>query len=143
LTGWRVRRPPYWAPVRILGAALILAGLAVLIPAFVRFVAEGAGTPSPAAPTERLVVGGLYRRVRNPMYIAVVATVAGQALALTRPWLFAYAVALGVLFAGFVHWYEEPALARRFGPQYEAYRQAVPPWRPRRDTWEPDETDGP
>jgi protein-S-isoprenylcysteine O-methyltransferase Ste14 len=143
LTGWQVRRPPYWAPVRILGGALILAGVAVLVPAFVRFVAEGAGTPSPTAPTERLVVGGLYRYVRNPMYMAVVACVIGQALVLARPWLLVYGAALCVLFAAFVHWYEEPALASRFGPQYEAYRRAVPPWRPRRRAWEPGRADSP
>lgn len=56
----------------------------VLVGAFVRFVTEG-GPPAPVAPTQRLVVGGLYRYVRNPMYLAVVATIVGQALALGQP----------------------------------------------------------
>src|SRR5438093_9291980 len=62
LTGWQVRQPlPYWAPLRVAGAVLITAGASALVHAFVRFVVEGIGTPAPVAPTERLVVGGLYR----------------------------------------------------------------------------------
>src|SRR5260370_13363024 len=81
LTGWRFQDPlPYWAPLRLVGTLLLVAGLAVLVRAFAQFVAEGVGTPAPVAPTERLVVGGLYRYVRNPMYLAVLATILGQAL---------------------------------------------------------------
>jgi protein-S-isoprenylcysteine O-methyltransferase Ste14 len=136
LTGWEVRRPmPYWAPARVLGAALIVAGAAVLIHSFARFVVEGAGTPAPVAPTERLVVGGLYRYVRNPMYLAILATIIGQALVLGQPTLLRYALIVAVLFAAFVRWYEEPALSRRFGAEYEAYRAAVPAWWPGRRPW--------
>ena len=103
--------------------------------AFVRFVVEGAGTPAPVAPTERLVVGGLYRYVRNPYVLAVVATVVGQALVLGQPALLLYAVAVGGVMAAFVHRYEEPALARQFGSQCKAYRRAVPVWWPRRRPW--------
>src|SRR5215204_2049767 len=81
LTGWRVRQPlPSWAetPLRVLGVALIAAGAVVLVQAFVRFVAEGVGTPAPIAPTQKLVVGGLYRYVRNPMYLAVIAVMSGR-----------------------------------------------------------------
>ena len=91
-----------------------------------RFVAEGAGTPAPVAPTQRLVVGGLYRYVRNPMYLAVISTIVGQALALAEPMLLGYAVAVGAAMVGFVHGYEEPTLSRQFGEQYQAYRRAVP-----------------
>jgi protein-S-isoprenylcysteine O-methyltransferase Ste14 len=142
LTGWRVRhlQPSWaWAPLRMLGGILIAAGVVVLLPAFVRFVAEGAGTPAPVAPTERLVVGGLYRYVRNPMYLAVVATIVGQALALGQPTLLLYAAAVGVAMVAFVHGYEEPTLRAQFGAQYEAYRRAVPAWWPRRRPWRPGE----
>src|ERR687894_273941 len=92
LTGWRVREPlPYWAPVRVLGGLLLLAGLVALVHAFVRFVVEGLGTPAPVAAPERLVVGGAYRHVRNPMYVAVVAAIVGQALVLGRLGLLVYA----------------------------------------------------
>src|SRR5918911_1909318 len=72
--GWQVREPlPYWAPMRPLGGVLLVAGLIALVRAFARFVVEGLGTPAPVAAPERLVVGGAYRHVRNPMYVAVVA----------------------------------------------------------------------
>jgi protein-S-isoprenylcysteine O-methyltransferase Ste14 len=138
LTRWRMREPlPYWLPLRVLGGLLVAAGAAVLVHAFVRFVVEGAGTPAPVAPTERLVVGGLYRYVRNPMYVAVVAAILGQALLLGQPVLLAYAVAVFAAVAGFVHWYEEPVLSSRFGEPYEAYRNAVPAWWPRLRPWRP------
>jgi protein-S-isoprenylcysteine O-methyltransferase Ste14 len=71
------------------------------------------------------------------MYLAVAALIVGQALLLGQAVLFAYAGAFGVAVAVFVHGYEEPALARRFGAQYEAYRRAVPAWWPRSTPWEP------
>jgi protein-S-isoprenylcysteine O-methyltransferase Ste14 len=136
LTRWQVRDPlPYWVPLRILGVTLIVAGVAVLLHAFVRFVVEGHGTPAPVAPTERLVVGGLYRYVRNPMYLAVVTIIVGQALLLGHPALLAYALGVIVAFAAFVRWYEEPTLKRRYGAEYEAYQRAVPAWWPRLHAW--------
>jgi protein-S-isoprenylcysteine O-methyltransferase Ste14 len=141
LTRWQVRDPlPYWAPLRILGVILIVIGVAVLIRAFVRFVVEGGGTPAPVAPTERLVVGGLYRYVRNPMYLAVVTIIVGQALVLGQPRLVAYALAVIVAFVAFVRWYEEPTLRRRYGAEYEEYRRAVPAWWPHLHPWK--STDG-
>ena len=140
LTGWRVREPvPYWAPMRVLGVILLAAGLFALVQAFVRFVVEGLGTPAPIAAPERLVVGGLYRYVRNPMYVAVLSVIVGQALILGQLVLLPYAAAFWVITAAFVRWYEEPALTRRFGADYEAYRRAVPAWRPRLRPWEPRE----
>src|SRR4051794_29184621 len=112
LTGWSASE--VWLVMRVAGVVLVLAGAAVLVDAFARFVVEGIGTPAPVAPTEQLVVGGLYRYVRNPMYLAVVATVIGQALLLGRPILLAYAALLSVVFAAFVRWHEEPALRARF-----------------------------
>jgi protein-S-isoprenylcysteine O-methyltransferase Ste14 len=137
LTGWRVRQPlPYWLPLRVAGLILLAAGVAVLLHAFWRFVVEGLGTPAPVVPTKRLVVGGLYRYVRNPMYLAVTATIVGQALALGQPILLLYAAAFAVAVVAFVRWYEEPGLRRRFGDEYETYRRAVPAWWPRRDPWD-------
>ena len=83
LTGWDSTDPPRALVVG--GALLIAAGTAVLLHAFARFVLEGIGTPAPVAPTEQLVVGGAYRYVRNPMYLAVGSVIAGQALLLGRP----------------------------------------------------------
>jgi protein-S-isoprenylcysteine O-methyltransferase Ste14 len=142
LTGWRVRplgQPWIAVPLRSLGVALIVVGVAVLLHAFGRFAVEGLGTPAPVAPTEHLVVGGLYRYVRNPMYLAVLAIIAGQALAYAQPVLLLYAVLVGIAFVAFVHWYEEPTLGRQFGAEYAVYRSAVRGWWPRARPWRPDQ----
>lgn len=139
LTGWDVRTPlPFWAPLRVVGLVLLVAGALALVQAFVRFVLEGRGTPAPVAPTERLVVGGLYRHVRNPMYLAVTATILGQALLLGQPILLVYAGLFLAVVAAFVRWYEEPTLRRQFGADYERYLREVPAWWPRREPWDPD-----
>jgi protein-S-isoprenylcysteine O-methyltransferase Ste14 len=130
LTGWQpgVGWP---VPVRITGAVLASAGAAALLAAFAQFAVQGGGTPAPPAPTEQLVVRGLYRYVRNPMYLAVLALITGQALLLSRPVLLGYAAAVAAAFIAFVYGYEQPTLARRYGAQYEAYCRAVPGWWPR------------
>jgi protein-S-isoprenylcysteine O-methyltransferase Ste14 len=130
LTGWRAGAA-FPAPVRVTGAVVIAAGAAALLGAFAQFAIQGRGTPAPPAPTEQLVVRGLYRYVRNPMYLAVLAVITGQALLLSRPVLLGYAAAVGAAFIAFVYGYEQPTLARRYGAQYEVYRKAVPGWWPR------------
>jgi protein-S-isoprenylcysteine O-methyltransferase Ste14 len=135
LTGWSVDESFAWPPLQVLGALLVIAGTAIVLHAFARFVVEGLGTPAPVAPPEQLVVGGLYRYVRNPMYVAVASTIIGQALLLGRPVLLAYAALFMAVVAAFVRWYEEPALTERFGDEYAAYRRAVPPWHPRLQRW--------
>lgn len=131
LTGWEVRDPASGCVVlRVLGGLLVVAGIAVLLEAFLRFALQGLGTPAPVAPTEHLVVSGLYRHVRNPMYLAVAATIVGQALLLGRPVLLAYAVLFLAVVWAFVHWYEEPTLSRQFGSEYDDYRRAVRGWWP-------------
>jgi len=137
LTGWRTGGSGPPPAARLAGWALVAAGGAVLVAAFVRFAREGRGTPAPVAPTEVLVVGGLYRYVRNPMYLAVLSVVAGQALVLWRPVLLAYGAALAVAFVAFVLGYEEPTLRRRYGAGYDRYRAAVPGWWPRLHPWTP------
>jgi protein-S-isoprenylcysteine O-methyltransferase Ste14 len=133
LTRWDTGSAPW--PLRVLGLGMVAAGTIVLLEAFARFVVEGLGTPAPVAPTENLVVGGLYRYVRNPMYLAVDATIVGQVLLLGRPVLLVYAGLFAAIVAAFVRWYEEPTLIRTFGAEYEAYRRAVPAWWPRRTPW--------
>lgn len=136
LTDWWPRPMGGWyGPVRIAGGVLLVAAVAFLVQAFVRFVVEGLGTPAPVAPTERLVVGGVYRHVRNPMYVAVVAAILGQAMVLAQPVLLAYAAAIALLQALFVRLHEEPALRRRYGSAYDRYREAVPGWWPRLRPW--------
>jgi protein-S-isoprenylcysteine O-methyltransferase Ste14 len=139
LTRWEVASPvPGGVPAQITGALLVSAGAAVIANSFVHFAVEGIGTPAPFAPPKKLVVGGLYRYVRNPMYVSIAAAVAGQGLLLGQPKLF---VALGigaVPVVAFVRLYEEPALTRKFGAAYEQYRHNVPRWLPRLTPWRPE-----
>jgi protein-S-isoprenylcysteine O-methyltransferase Ste14 len=93
LTRWRVAVQPPIA-VRVLGGFLITIGAVSVLESFVRFVVRGRGTPAPAAPPTRLVVSGQYGHVRNPMYVALVAAVLGQALVLGSGGLVAYAAFL-------------------------------------------------
>jgi len=138
LTRWQVHKP-YWVPVQVLGWGLIAAGLIVLVQSFILFFTEGLGTPAPLFPPERLVIGGLYRYVRNPMYVALLAAIIGQSLILGQLSLLLYAVVVWLITAGWVRWYEEPTLTRRFGKDYEAYKSAVPAWWPRLRPWHPGE----
>ena len=143
LTRWRPGAASgHWLPARLFGLVLLLAGAAFLVHAFVRFVVEGLGTPAPIAPTAHLVVGGVYQYVRNPMYLAVVASVLGQALLLWRPLLLGYAALTAAAMVAFVVGYEQPALTRAFGEQYTAYRRAVPGWLPRLTPWRPGPDEG-
>jgi protein-S-isoprenylcysteine O-methyltransferase Ste14 len=137
---WLTRWQPgatfgHWLPARVLGILILLAGTALLVHAFARFVVEGIGTPAPIAPPAHLVVGGLYRYVRNPMYLAVNATIVGQALLLWRPLLLGYAAIVIAAMVAFVVGHEQPALTRKFGSEYTTYRRAVPGWWPRLTPW--------
>lgn len=110
-------------------ASVITIGIAIYLhTAFWGFAAIGGGTPAPIAPTKLLVVRGLHRFVRNPMYIGVALVIAGQA------WLFhsrhtaIYAVCMLAVAHFFVVFYEEPTLHRQFGEEYDRYRERVPRW---------------
>ena len=136
ITGWRP--VPGWpAAVRVVGVVLIVVGLAAVIAAFAQFVYEGRGTPAPVAPTERLVIHGLYRFVRNPMYLAVGTVIIGQALLFGSIGVLVWAAVFVAAVVIFVKVYEEPTLQARYGEQYAAYRAAVPGWRPRLTPWQP------
>jgi protein-S-isoprenylcysteine O-methyltransferase Ste14 len=139
ISRWQMRPPLLGlAAARGLGVVLIALGLPMLLNAFARFALQGRGTPAPVAPTERLVVQGPYRFVRNPMYVAVTTLILGQALLLGDPRLLAYGSFVWLSFHLFVVLYEEPTLRRRFGPDYDAFRTAVPRWIPRVTPWDLD-----
>lgn len=136
ITGWRFSWSGAWVwPVVIAASLLIVSGLVVLVDAFVRF-ARADGTPAPPVPTAHLVVVGPYRHVRNPMYLAVLAIILGQAL-LFASWatvLYAGIVFLAVVL--FVRFYEEPTLEREYGDEYREYRRNVRGWMPRLQPFE-------
>jgi len=136
ISGWRML-PPWFevARIRLVGAGLILAGIPVVLDSFARFAFEGMGTPAPVAPPQRLVVGGLYRYVRNPMYVGVLAMILGQTLLLGDVRLLEYGVAVWLGFHLFVVGYEEPALRRKFGAEYATFCANVRRWIPRLKPW--------
>jgi protein-S-isoprenylcysteine O-methyltransferase Ste14 len=132
ISRWRFGPPLLGlAAGRVVGGLLVLAGVTSILHSFARFALEGRGTPAPVAPTETLVVSGQYRYVRNPMYVAVVGIVLGQALIFGSLPLVWYALGLWALFHAFVLAYEEPTLARTYGESYGRYRASVNRWLPR------------
>src|SRR6266851_8849660 len=108
----------WWLPLRVGGAMLVAAGTLALLDSFARFAIKGLGTPAPVFPTCYLVITGLYRYVRNPMYIAVVAVIIGQGLIFGNTRLLAYGALVWLGFHMFVVGYEEPTLQATFGPEY-------------------------
>jgi protein-S-isoprenylcysteine O-methyltransferase Ste14 len=110
------------------GALLLLAGVAVVLRCVWDFFATGQGTLAPVDPPKRLVVAGLYRHTRNPMYNGVLAAILGEAWLFRSAVLFEYALGVFVAFHLFVVLYEERALASRFSAEYAAYRRSVPRW---------------
>jgi protein-S-isoprenylcysteine O-methyltransferase Ste14 len=120
---------------RSVGVLLILVGLPGLVDSFARFALQGLGTPAPVAPPKNLVVTGLYRHVRNPIFLAVVAIILGQALLFGDWRLIVYGALLWFAFHAQVVAYEEPTLEQTFGGEYDAYRANVRRWIPRVVPW--------
>ena len=118
--------------LRLLSFVLIAAGIAIYLhTAFWGFALRGHGTPAPIAPPRRLVVEGLHRYVRNPMYIGVLLVVSGQAVLFRSRCVALYAGAVWLVAHLFVLFYEEPTLENTFGKEYREYRRRVPRWIPR------------
>jgi protein-S-isoprenylcysteine O-methyltransferase Ste14 len=118
-------------PVRFLGVPLAAAAGLVYLICVSDFLITGEGTPAFYDPPRNLVSGRLYQRVRNPMYLALDCLLLGQALYFESWLLLGYAALVAVGVHLLVVHVEEPALTRRFGPSYEAYRRSVPRWVPR------------
>ncbi|HKV28809.1 MAG TPA: isoprenylcysteine carboxylmethyltransferase family protein [Candidatus Acidoferrales bacterium] len=136
ISRWRVG-PPFlgFAPFRAIGVLLIAGGIFVLLDSFGRFALQGIGTPAPVFPTRHLVIKGFYQYVRNPMYVAVVSLILGQALLLGDIHILEYAIFAWLASFLFVLIYEEPALRRTFGAEYETFCAHVPRWLPRFTPW--------
>jgi len=116
---------------RFAGLASMLIGALIYFWCAWDFTFAGKGTPAPIDPPKQLVVRGLYKYVRNPMYIGVMSVVFGEAIWFEAGRLFAYTGLLFLLFSAFILLYEEPALRRKFGDSYLSYSQTVPRWIPR------------
>jgi protein-S-isoprenylcysteine O-methyltransferase Ste14 len=118
-------------PMHLLGALLMASGAMLLLTCIYEFAARGRGTLSPADPPTELVVQGLYRYVRNPMYVSVLTIVAGEIILTRSSALLWYWLAFFVSANLFVRGYEEPYLRRQFGESYERYTREVGRWVPR------------
>jgi protein-S-isoprenylcysteine O-methyltransferase Ste14 len=136
ISGYRLEPPLLGVePFRWVGIALLVLGAVLLIETFARFALQGLGTPAPIAPTKSLVVTGSYRFVRNPMYVAVVSLILGQALLLGSLGTLVWGAIVWLTVHLFVLSYEEPTLSRTYGDQYDRYRANVRRWIPRLTPW--------
>lgn len=136
LCRWQFQSPLLgFTPFRAIGALLMIVAAPVLTESFTRFALQGLGTPAPVFPTQHLIVKGFYGYVRNPMYLAVVSMVIGQALLFGNLRVLAYGLLAWLVTHIFVLTYEEPTLRKTFGAEYETYRANVPRWIPRLTRW--------
>ena len=143
LSEWHFHRPlPYWAVAQAAGGLLICAGLGPIVQSFIEF-SKADGTTVPLASPLRLVVTGFYRYVRNPIYVGFLAILTGEVLLFGSPGLLEYSAVAWCTGAAAARFYEEPALARKFGTEYRDYRRAVRAWIPRLHPWTPGEPAGP
>lgn len=125
---WRGARHP-------VALALLGAGAAIVLWCVRDFLVIGRGTLAPWDPPKKLVVEGLYRFVRNPMYVGVIATILGAGFFAGSPLTILYGALVAVTFHVRVLNYEEPVLAAQFGPEWTAYAKAVRRWLPRLAPW--------
>ena len=117
-------------PLHLLAAALIAVGASLLLTCIFEFARSGRGTLSPVDPPKELVVQGLYRYVRNPMYLSVLTIVAGEIILTRSGALLVYWLVFFVCANLFVMGYEEPYLRGQFGESYERYLRSVGRWIP-------------
>ncbi|MEW6669250.1 MAG: isoprenylcysteine carboxylmethyltransferase family protein [Thermodesulfobacteriota bacterium] len=140
IASWQIGPPLLGLGVfRVVGVMLIIVGVGGLLDSTARFVLQGHGTPAPLASPSTLVVSGLYRHVRNPMYVAIVAAILGQAMLFGSIQVLGYTCVVWCFFHFFVIAYEEPTLQWQFGENYGAYRACVRRWWPRIKPWNPAE----
>jgi protein-S-isoprenylcysteine O-methyltransferase Ste14 len=123
-------RPAGVGSLQLLGVVPVAMGVLVLTASVWNLVTTGKGTPAPFDPPRALVVGGLYRLVRNPMYIGDLLVLWGESLLFGSLLLLAYSLLILAVCHLFIVLFEEPALRRTFGGAYERYCDAVPRWIP-------------
>ena len=114
------------------GLLPLITGILALLSCIWEFAKQGRGTLAPIDEPRFVVRGGLYRWVRNPMYVSVITAFVGEIILFQPPWLILWAAVFTTAFSVFVVVYEEPHLSSRFGESYEQYRRSVPRWVPRR-----------
>lgn len=142
LRGISVSLPDRWGLGQWLGVAAGLLGFSIYAWTASDFIRIGKGTPAPIFPTRQLVVKGLYRFVRNPMYLGVLTGLAGEVIFFQTIWLLLYMGAVWTVIHLFVIFYEEPTLQKSFGAPYTHYRRHVRRWIPRLTPYRPEPDSG-
>ena len=136
ISHWQLRPALFGlSALRVFGVLLIAGGVPTILDSFARFALQGLGTPAPVLPTKHLVVTGIYRHVRNPMYVGVAATILGQGLLFCNVRVLEYGLFVWLTFHLFVLGYEEPKLRSTFGDEYKEFCANVPRWIPRLTAW--------
>ncbi len=118
--------------LEVLLIALVVLGGAMVVWVSYAFVTRGKGTPVPLAPPEILLAEGLYRFVRNPMYVGALVALLAEAVLFRSAWILLYAGFLWLALHTFTVLFEEPQLEQRFGDSYRDYKARTPRWIPRR-----------
>jgi protein-S-isoprenylcysteine O-methyltransferase Ste14 len=134
--GWNLP-PSLNNPILIISFALIFSGLTLLAVTIRMFSKIGNGTLAPWAPTEELVVDGIYSRTRSPMISGVLIVLVGEVLLLSSIGIFLWFVFFAIVNHFYFIRFEEPGLLDRFGDAYQTYKENVPRWVPRRNPWKP------
>jgi protein-S-isoprenylcysteine O-methyltransferase Ste14 len=134
--GWSLAPALAWLPL-VLGCVLIGFGLLLMYKTISLFAGFGEGTLAPWDPPRRLVVRGVYRRVRNPMLSGVFFVLLGEATLLGSTPILRWFLVVFAVNAVYIPLLEEPDLSRRFGEEYLDYKRNVPRWIPRLRPWVP------
>jgi protein-S-isoprenylcysteine O-methyltransferase Ste14 len=135
--GW-AKDPPLSVIVSVSGLVLVVVGLILFVGTVRLFSQHGEGSIMPWDPTQRLIVRGVYRHVRNPMHTGVFLVLLGEGLLLRSTPLLILVAAVVVLHLFYIPLSEERGLEKRFGEAYREYKRNVPRWIPRLTPWEPD-----
>jgi protein-S-isoprenylcysteine O-methyltransferase Ste14 len=122
----------------IAGVLIALLGLFVMAQTIVTFIRIGKGTLAPWSPTHKLVVGGMYAYVRNPMILGVITVLIGESVVISSRPILLWAALVFIINTVYFMFSEEPALQKRFGEEYREYKKNVPRWIPRMRPWKPD-----
>jgi len=118
-------------PAFIFGVYVLCLGLLVMILTIAAFIRKGNGTLAPWNPTKKLVKGGLYSYVRNPMIMGVMTVLSGESITLLSKNIFIWTLLFFLINNFYFVWIEEPLLAKKFGKEYLDYRKHVRRWIPR------------
>jgi protein-S-isoprenylcysteine O-methyltransferase Ste14 len=132
---------PVQVGLSVVGVVLICLGLVLMIATIRLFATVGQGTLAPWNPTQRLVVQGVYRHVRNPMISGVLAILLGESVLAASVPIACWFLIFLIVNAIYISLSEEPGLVKRFGDNYEVYRRNVPRWIPRLRPWMPQQND--